>query len=305
MQRSTATRLLLAAAAVAIVLAAATWASRRVNASRGMAITRVDGARLALLQAGAVAGQASGEATEISAASLQETLASMRAARKLVRTAALTVEIGDYADAARRAASVATAHGGYLAGERLAREPGDRPRGTLTLRVPADHFDEAIAGLKSLGRVESLELTTQDISREYADLATRLEAKRAAELRMRELLRTSSARLADLVEAEKEDARLIEEIDRLEGERRYDDAVEALSVVTLELHEPAAFVRDNAFTPLASALRQALPLLSGSVAAMLYALAAGAPWALLAILLWKLRRRFRTPPRPVALRTES
>jgi hypothetical protein len=185
------------------------------------------------------------------------------------------------------------------------RESGDRPRGTLTLRVRADRFEEAIAGLKTLGKVESLDLTTQDITREYADLETRLAAKRAAELRMRDLLRTSSARLTDLVQAEKEDARLIEEIDRLEGERRYYDAVEALSLVTVELHEPAAFVRDNAFTPLASALRQALPLLSGSVAAMVYAVAAGAPWALLAVVLWKLRRRFRAPTRPVALRAES
>jgi hypothetical protein len=227
------------------------------------------------------------EAAEAKASALD----AMFASRSLIRTATLSLEVRHFADAAEKAASIAAAHGGFLADAKSSRGAGDRERGTLTLRVPAARFAAALEAVRALGKVESSAVETQDITKEYADLETRLSAKRDAVGRLREILRARTGSVADLVEAEKELSRLIEEAERLEGERRYYDRQVALSTITVELQEPAAFLRDGALSPLGQAIRGALPLLAGSAAALVYAIAAALPWALIGLLVWKLRRR--------------
>ncbi|HTR02897.1 MAG TPA: DUF4349 domain-containing protein [Thermoanaerobaculia bacterium] len=222
-----------------------------------------------------------------------DALEGMFAARKLIRTASVTLEVTRYAEAAARVEAIASAHGGYVADAAVARDPGDRDRGTLTLRVRADRFDQALRALEALGKVESANLETRDVGKEYMDLETRLSAKQDAEARLRELLRTKTARLSDVIAAEKELSRVIEERELLEGERRYYDRQVALSTITAEIHEPRAFLRESALSPLTEAFARALPLLSSSVATLVYAFAAVLPWALLALLVWRLVRRLR------------
>ena len=59
----------------------------------------------------------------------------------------------------------------------------------------------------------------------------------------------------------------------------------------MDLAEPQAFLRDGALAPLSKALRDALPLVAGSAAAMVYAAAAALPWAIAAVVIWKMRRK--------------
>ena len=233
-----------------------------------------------------------------------DALATGFAAQRLVRTASLTLEVGRYDEAARKAEAIAIAHGGYLADSSAAREAGDRERGTLTLRVQADRFAEALRALEALGKVESASVQTQDIGREYLDLETRLSTRRDTEVRLREILRTQTARLSDVLAAEKELSRVLEEREVLEGQRRFYDRQMALSTLTVEIHEPVAFLREGAFSPLREALGRALPLLSASVAALLYAAAAALPWVLVAYGVWRLRRRF-SARRLIRVATES
>ena len=223
-----------------------------------------------------------------------EALAAMFDARRLVRTASLSVEVASYAEAAERAVGIARANGGYLADSRASRESGGRQLGTLTLRVPAERFEGAFRELKGLGRVHAAAVETQDVTKQYADLSARLSAKRGARTRLSEILATRTADLSELVAAERELSRLVEEIEQLEGERIFYERQIALSTIAVELAEPRAFLQDAAFAPLAKALREALPLLAGSAAAMVYAAAAGLPWALAAFAIWKMRRRTST-----------
>jgi hypothetical protein len=121
----------------------------------------------------------------------------------------------------------------------------------------------------------------------------RLSVKRDAQARMREILRTKTGSLQDVVEAERELWRLVEETERLEGERRSLAKQVELASITVELFEPPALLREGAAAPLFEALRDALPLLTRSAAMMLYAAAAALPWVLVATLVWKLRKRSR------------
>jgi len=276
---------LLVAAAIVTAAIAALLAVRPSSRETGMASAAAQSMRQAsstLLQAGFA-----GNTAEVTAENV------VLADRKLIRTGTLSVEVRRYAEAAEKAVAIAEAHGGYLSGANAAREAGDRQRGTLTLSVEARSFDAVFRKLKELGRVESAAVETRDATREYTDLETRLSVKRDAQARLLEILRTRTGKLSDLVEAERELSRLVEEAERLEGERRYLAKQVELATITIEIFEPAAFLRDGAAAPLFQALRDALPLLSRSVAMMLYASAAALPWVIVAVLVWKLRKRSR------------
>jgi len=276
---------LLVAAAIVTAAIAALLAVRPSSRETGMASAAAQSMRQAsstLLQAGFA-----GNTAEVTAENV------VLADRKLIRTGTLSVEGRRYAEAAEKAVAIAEAHGGYLSGANAAREAGDRQRGTLTLSVEARSFDAVFRKLKELGRVESAAVETRDATREYTDLETRLSVKRDAQARLLEILRTRTGKLSDLVEAERELSRLVEEAERLEGERRYLAKQVELATITIEIFEPAAFLRDGAAAPLFQAVRDALPLLSRSVAMMLYASAAALPWVIVAVLVWKLRKRSR------------
>ena len=276
---------LLVAAAIVTAAIAALLAVRPSPRETGMASAAAQSMRQAsstLLQAGFA-----GNTAEVTAENV------VLADRKLIRTGTLSVEVRRYAEAAEKAVAIAEAHGGYLSGANAAREAGDRQRGTLTLSVEARSFDAVFRKLKELGRVESAAVETRDATREYTDLETRLSVKRDAQARLLEILRTRTGKLSDLVEAERELSRLVEEAERLEGERRYLAKRVELATITIEIFEPAAFLRDGAAAPLFQAVRDALPLLSRSVAMMLYASAAVLPWVIVAVLVWKLRKRSR------------
>ena len=276
---------LLVAAAIVTAAIAALLAVRPSSRETGMASAAAQSMRQAsstLLQAGFA-----GNTAEVTAENV------VLADRKLIRTGTLSVEVRRYAEAAEKAVAIAEAHGGYLSGANAAREAGDRQRGTLTLSVEARSFDAVFRKLKELGRVESAAVETRDATREYTDLETRLAVKRDAQARLLEILRTRTGKLSDLVEAERELSRLVEEAERLEGERRYLAKQVELATITIEIFEPAAFLRDGAAAPLFQAVRDALPLLSRSVAMMLYASAAALPWVIVAVLVWKLRKRSR------------
>jgi hypothetical protein len=72
------------------------------------------------------------------------------AARKLIRTGQLTLEVRDYAEAAEKVAAVALA-GRLPRRHQSARGSGDRRRGTLTIRNRRTASEGAVAALNPLG----------------------------------------------------------------------------------------------------------------------------------------------------------
>ena len=223
----------------------------------------------------------------------QPPLEAMAAARKLIRTGQLALEVADYASAAAKAAQVAESHGGYLAESHSTHGARDTRQGNLTLRVASSQFEAAFSELKQLGKARSEGMGTQDITKAYADLETRLRVKRDAESRIRDILRNRTAKLADVLEAERELTRLIEEIEQMEGERRYYDQQVSLSTITVALSEPQPILETGGLEPIREAIHGAVEVLSRSLATIIYAVVFLSPWLLSGWILWKLLRLAR------------
>jgi hypothetical protein len=218
-------------------------------------------------------------------------LAAMAAARKLIRTGQITLTVDSYPKAADEVKRIAEAYGGYLADANAQRGQANRQHGTLTIRVDASSFDAAVVALRALGTVRQESVNTQDVSKAYTDLETRLRVKRDTADRLREILRTRTAGLSDLLAAERELARITEEIEQAEGERRFYDQQIALSTLTVALQEPSAIVEAGVFTPLTEAFGDSLKVLATSLAGLVYLTVFLAPWLLVGYVVFLVVRR--------------
>jgi hypothetical protein len=105
---------------------------------------------------------------------------------------------------------------------------------TATLLIPAGRFDESLAALKVIGRVTEETMRSDDVKEQIVDLDARLKNARTTEARLNELLRTRTGALADVLAAEREVARVREEIERLDAERR--NLGERITYASLNLH---------------------------------------------------------------------
>jgi hypothetical protein len=213
---------------------------------------------------------------------------------KLIRNATLSVEVDDFKKAVASASATVAALGGYVSGRQSQDNGSGRESGSITIRIPSTRFDGAIGSLRDLGRITNETVTTDDVTKAYADLETRLAAKRETAKRLREILVRQTGKVSEVLEVEREIGRVIEEIEQAEGERRYYDNLVSLSTITLNLYERDSVVTPGMFDSVTAALRRSLRLMSESVAVMIEAAAFLLPWAALFYVAYRLiRRSFR------------
>jgi hypothetical protein len=226
--------------------------------------------------------------------------------RKLIRQGGIEIEVTDLEKAAEAVKQAVQQAGGYLAGERSSEAGGGRRNVGLTCRIPAAQLDAVIARVRGLGRVTDVNLTTSDVTEQYFDLETRLANQKRLEQRLLELLARQAKDLGDILEVERELARVRTEIETLEGRKRLWDNQINFSTLQVTLNEPRpAFAGDEGGTwrTLANAFRQASDNFVFAIAGLI-AFAGGAlpvvgaavfvGW--LAVRLWRRRRRRSAAP---------
>jgi len=165
--------------------------------------------------------------------------------RKLIRDANAQLQVKVLDEAVARLKSLAEASGGYVTNEQRSRDEHGVGRGSVIARVPAGKLDSLSAGLGSLGTVERFQVSANDITEEYFNLELQLRNRRQLEARLLELLKRPANKLSDLLDAERELARVRNEIDQMEGRQRFWDNRVSLSTLTVEVHEPEPAVAGN------------------------------------------------------------
>jgi hypothetical protein len=97
--------------------------------------------------------------------------------RDVVKTAAMTISVAQPAEAADKAAVlVANANGRVDNRSEDAGSGTGRARSSVVLRVPAAKLDDVLAQLKTLGTVEHVEITSDDVTAQRVDLDARIKA---------------------------------------------------------------------------------------------------------------------------------
>jgi len=224
-------------------------------------------------------------------------LQAMWAEQKLIRSADLRIQVRDVTAAVARADTVARAAQALLADTRIDQDEDGRHTAVLVIRVPAERFTPMLEGLRRLGQVKADVVSTEDVTKAYTDLATRLAVKEETAARLRRLLADRTGKLSDVLEVERELSRVITEIEQMKGERRYYDQRIAVSTITVTLFEPGAFLQPGSGAPLRDAFGRSLRVLAQSIAWLIYLVTFLAPWVAIAALGWWLVRLVRARKR--------
>ena len=214
--------------------------------------------------------------------------------RMLIRTGSATVEVEDVDAAVESVRAIVEGAGGFLSNVALSAGRDHVRSATLTMRIPAERFDETLAGLDALGTVESVHIGSEDVGEQYADLEVRIANARRLEQRLLELLSTRTGSLEDVLAVERELARVRVEIERMDAQMRSMRDRVALSTLSVTLHEPEPlFSSGRGENVITRSIRQAGRNFVGFVGGFIASLGVLLPLAVLVGLLWTAWRVWR------------
>ena len=175
----------------------------------------------------------------------------------VIRTGQTSVEVDSLERAVAQVRLLAGRVGGYVANTTMQTGRGQLRSATLEVKIPADRFDDGLGGLSALGKLESVNVNAEDVGEEFTDVTARMGNARRLEARLIELLATRTGKLKDVLDVERELARVREEIDRYEGRLRYLRAHAVLSTLTIYVHEPLPVVGRAGSSVIGEAFKQA------------------------------------------------
>jgi hypothetical protein len=233
--------------------------------------------------------------------------------RKIIRDADINLEVAAPTEGQRKLGTIAEAHGGFVVTSE-ARLQDDASRDTpveivtVQMRVPASHFDAALAEIRAIGsRVRAEKQTGKDVTEEFIDLDARLRTQRALEAQFLEIMKRAE-KVSDALEVQTQLAAVRTEIERVEGRRRFLENQAALSTINVTLQPPASLVSVNTsgfFAGIKSAFGDGIDIAAAIILGFIRFGIALLPVLLFIVLplalLWRLLRpRFRRRPKPDA-----
>lgn len=234
--------------------------------------------------------------------------------RRQVRTADLGLQVDDLRGSAAKVRALATAAKGYVQDEKTSTDPvpvplpadsgvsTPRPSGqsVLTLRVPEQGLDRLMDQVAALGRQVSRGQSSDDVTGQFVDVASRLRTQRESVARVRVLLGKATT-IGQVVQVESELTRRQADLESLEARLAALSDQSTLATLTVSLSPVLAAattkVAPGAFV---EGLRGGWQAMLASVAVALRVLGALLPFGVLAALVGVpvtvLLRRRRTQP---------
>jgi hypothetical protein len=214
----------------------------------------------------------------------------------LIRDGRISLQVDSLEPALAEVHALAAHLGGYVGGTDTRMGRGEVRSAAVALKVPSDRFDDALSGVRPIGEVESVTISTHDVTEEYVDVGARMENARRLERRLAQILAARTGALKDVLEVEQALARVREEIERYEGRLRYLRQHAAMSSLMVHLHEPAPLMGHPGASVLGAAFEQAWANFVSLAVVLVQALGFVIPLGLLAGMAWLGVRRFGHHP---------
>lgn len=158
--------------------------------------------------------------------------------RALIVTVTTSVRVTNVDDATAKIRAEVESAGGYVASSNA--QGGDDASATMDLRVPGSKTAALRKTLATVGEVTSETEKVDEVTEQRADLAARLHNARTQEARVLELMTQKTGTIAEVLDAERELARIRDTIERLEAEQRTMESQIAMSTIHVTLTMPGA-----------------------------------------------------------------
>ena len=182
-------------------------------------------------------------------------------------------------------------------------DPAIIMRGTLSLRAEPQWLQSFMATVEgdargAGGRIVSKSTTTEDLTRAIIDTEATLRAKRSLRGRLEQLLANRPGKLTDLLEVERELARVQTEIDSTDSNLAAMRTRVAMSELTVQYVSATRAVAGDTFEPLNRAFSGFISYVVQGVAAIVTIFAVALPWVVVSLpvawLILRVRRRRAT-----------
>jgi len=210
----------------------------------------------------------------------------------VIRTGSASIEVDSLERAVAAVQALAARVGAYVAGTEVQTGRDQVPSASLELKIPAARFDEALSGLRPIGKVERVDVNAEDVGEEFVDVTARMENSRRLEQRLVTLLAARTGKLSDVLSVERELARVREEIERYEGRLRYLRVHAATSTLVVAVHQPYPVVGTAGTSVVGSAFTQAWRNFVTLMAWLIQSLGVIVPLGLLAALGWYAKKSY-------------
>jgi hypothetical protein len=149
---------------------------------------------------------------------------------RIVRTGQIDLEVSDIEAALRSARDAIRAMGGYI-GASQTYDQGDQPVASITYRIPADRWEDALDLLRDLNglttKVVAEQTQSAEVTGQVIDLEARIRNLRASEAALQEIA-TQAVRIPDVLEVQAQ-------LTNIRGE------IEALTAQLADLEDRADF----------------------------------------------------------------
>ncbi|HSL98004.1 MAG TPA: DUF4349 domain-containing protein [Candidatus Deferrimicrobiaceae bacterium] len=150
----------------------------------------------------------------------------------IIKTGSIVIQVAGIDAAVDAATKTIVGLGGYASASERSGEDEDA-YASVTYRVPADRWDEALAAIRGLGAKVLDERTgTQDVTGEVVDLAARIKNLQATELAFQEIM-TRAAAIKDVLAVQAELTQVRGEIERLTAQKTRLEEQAALSTLAV------------------------------------------------------------------------
>ena len=216
--------------------------------------------------------------------------------RAVISTGQVTLHAKDISHARAEIVRLVASWGGSVANEETTSDShGQIADSTMTLRVPSNHFDDAMDAFGTLGEVEQRSQKSEDVTTKVIDNDARVRAGERSIQQIESLL-SRAEKLGDIIAIENDLARRQADLDSLKSQQAWLTDQTSLSTINVYLSRPTAHTTTHETKGFFAGLDNGWHAFGTATVAVLTALGAVLPFALLLALLgvplwWVVRRR--------------
>jgi hypothetical protein len=162
----------------------------------------------------------------------------------IIRTGSLQLEVADVRAAVTSGRSAIQEMGGYIGASQQYND-GDNEVATITYRVPADRWEEALDALRKLGEEVGEQTDAADVTGQIVDLDARIRNLRASETALVKHL-SDAAKITDVLEIETRLSDVRGQIEQLSAQKANLDDQVAYATLTVTFGVEVQAVRQAA-----------------------------------------------------------
>lgn len=159
--------------------------------------------------------------------------------RLVIQNASLAIVVDDPEAVMQTITQMAERYGGFVVDsylyQRTLSNGLQAPSGSITVRVPAEHLQEALGLIEEGAKtVQNRSVSGQDVTAQYTDLQSRLRNLQDAEVLLRQIMQ-DAIESEDILNAFNQLNAITEQIEVLKGQMKYYEESAALSSISVEL----------------------------------------------------------------------